>query len=53
MEYIVLKNKLYITGKAREVQNFFKEKIKLHKTLKDLIISETQCFNYTDALIKQ
>lgn len=41
MEYIVLNDKLFVIGKAPEIKEFFKEKIKTCKTLKDLIISES------------
>jgi len=50
MEYIVTKDKLYVIGKTLEIKEFFKEKTKLHRTLKDFIISEMQSH---EALIKR
>lgn len=42
MEYIIIKDKLYVMGKATEIKKFFREKIKTYTTLKELIDSETR-----------
>jgi len=43
MEYVIYKDKLYIVGKTSDIKTFFKEKIKIYRTLKELIDSESNC----------
>ncbi len=42
MEYIVFNNKFFLIGKAPEIKEFLKEKIKTCETIKDLMLSESQ-----------